>query len=1193
MLSAVLLASALAAAMPAGASHASIAPTFRRYRVADGLPSADVYAVTQDHAGYLWIGTHAGLARYDGRRFRVFRHDPERPASLPSNDVSALLVDRSDRLWVGGGGTGLNRYRPATGDFRHWMHDATDPASLAANDVMAIAQGASGAIWVGVYAGGLDRMDADQQGFTHFRRRAGDPASLPSNNVLALAPVASGGLWIGTDAGLDRMDARGRIRPLALPGSKPHPIIWQLHAAGSGVDAATSVGVFHVDRDGHATAIGPAVEALASLRGRQNSWWIAQRGGLLRLAADGTLQHDVPIAGVPSSFPGRLPDGLFRDHEGGLWIATVDGGLAYLLPQWRAFSAYRHRPGAPASLANNRVRAVASAPDGTIWVGGQRMLDRVDPANGMVWHVPIPGIGRRSIAALALDPSGQLWIGSHKGCFMWNGTTLRPVVTSDAALPHGVWRLLATRAGAIYFAGVGTGLFRVDPHHFATQPIAPPAADEAAKEIGQLREATDGSLWVASEAGLARLAPGATKLRFVPGVPRGAVFAFAFGGDGSLWVAGADSLRHYRLEHGKAVATDTIDAERGWPDGNILGLAAGPRGHVFALTARSLLVYDPRDAKLYTIVTAADLAATNFTNNTLLVAGNGRLFAGSLEGLVGVAIARLPAHPRVPHIVLESVSIRRDGHLATLDPAHTIQLGWRDHDLTVRAAALSFIDPSRNQYRFRLAGFDSDWITTGTRSVREFAALPPGHYQLFLGARIGNGPWSPPRAAFSLNVSAAPWATAWAWGGYVLAAIALIVAILVMLQRRIRQRHRLAISEARQHVAEQASTAKSRFLANMAHEIRTPLTGVLGMTELLLNTPLDERQTGYAGAIRHSGSLLLRQVNDALDVAKIEAGRLELKVAPFDPATILREVAEVDAGLAAQKHLTLDVAIARDAPRQVRGDALRVQQILLNLTHNALKFTPRGGVTLQLEATDPGITYRVTDQGPGMTAEECAQVFERFEQTEHGRLHRGSGLGLAISHELVGLMGGQIDVTSAPGQGSTFSVHLPLPGVDPEPRMDALATQPKPGGGLDTPRGTSSARPARTQPGATKPSPPRVLLVEDDPVGGQAIAGLAESFGYQVTLVHQALAALSEMEIGNAFAVLLIDFDLPGMDGCEMAQLLRRRGVTTPIIALTAGAHGDEEQRAVAAGMNAFLRKPVRPETLRQTLGSVLESGPG
>jgi signal transduction histidine kinase/CheY-like chemotaxis protein/sugar lactone lactonase YvrE len=1186
MLGALLLAATLANGAMQAAVGVPPTPTFRSYGVADGLPSADVYNVTQDHAGYLWIGTHDGLVRYDSREFRVFRHDPNQPASLPANDVSALLVDRAGQLWVGGEGTGLNRYDPATEGFRHWMHDPSQAGSLSDNDVLAIAQDRAGTIWIGVYAGGLNRLDADGKGFTHWRHRDGDPASLASDNVTTLAPAEDGGLWIGTDAGLDRMDAHGHIRPIALPGPHARPTVWQVHDAKNGVDVATNAGLFHVDASGHARAIGPPGGALASLREPDGSLWIAQRGGLVRIDGDGTIRHDTPIPGVRGSLPGHLPDGLFRDHEGGLWVALMDGGLAYLPPQWRAFSMFRHVPGNPDSLSTDRIRALAVADDHTLWVGGARMLDRIEPRTGVVRHVHVPGLAHMSISALASDPSGRLWIGSRKGLFAWDGHTLQPIAQDDPALRHGVWRLLATRDGTIYCAGVGTGVFRVDVHDRVLRPIAPPIHGEGALEIAQLREAPDGAVWTASKAGLARLAPQAAQFGLVPGVAPGSVLAFAFGPDDTLWVARDNSLQQYRLHDGHATLVRGIDRQQGWPDSSILGLEVGPDGRVFALGPRSLLVYNPNDDRLHAFATAQGLATTDFTGNALLAVGRGQLFAGSLAGLIGIRVDELPKHSPTPRVVLESVTVRRDGRLQKLDPARPIELDWRDREVTATAQVLSFVDPERNRYRFRLQGFDAGWITTGHRNVREFSVLEPGHYRLLVSGRNGDGPWSAALAAFTLQVAAPPWATPWAWSAYALATLAIAIWILWAARRRIRQRHRLALSEERQHVAEQANAAKSRFLANMAHEIRTPLTGVLGMAELLSHTSLNERQHQYADAIRRSGAMLLRQVNDALDVARIEAGRLELNPAPFDPAAILREVAEVDAGLAAQKRLRIDVEIAPDVPRTVRGDALRIQQILFNLTHNALKFTTEGGVILKLQRDGDGIVYRVVDNGPGMTPEECARIFQRFEQADRGRQQRGSGLGLAISRELVNLMGGRIVVQSAPACGSTFSVRLPLHAVESSDTTVAPPRPSTPAQAIGVPSHAGSQADAHDAASMQQ----RVLLVEDDPVAGQAIAGLIETFGYRVKLVPQALAALSELDAAGGFDAMVFDFDLPGMDGCELAVLLRQRGVVTPIIALTASAHGDEDERARDAGMSACLRKPVLPADLRGTLEGVLQT---
>ncbi|HEY3520028.1 MAG TPA: ATP-binding protein [Rhodanobacteraceae bacterium] len=1165
----VLLLAAALAGVPSVSSAAvapPFAPTFRHYGVLDGLPSDATYTVVQDHSGYVWIGTRDGLARFDGNGFRIFRHDAHDPDSIAANDVSALLVDAQGRVWAGGEGNGLNLYRGDGGGFSHWRHDPEDSRSLAGNDVMAMAQDSDGAIWVGVYAGGVNHLLADGHSFGHVRHRKDDPDGLLSDNVTALAAGTNGALWIGTDAGLQRRDRRGHLTGIVLPADSTAVSVWQLNRYGDGVDAATDAGVFHVDANGRARRIGAAAVAYASLRDAHGGLWIARRDGVDFCAADGSARHYAPHAGVPGSLPGVLSLGMLADHEGGTWLAMLDGGLAYLPPQWSTFDAWRHDPSDSGSLDDDRVRALAIAPDGAIWVAGNNgMLDRVDSRNGSVRHFSGEiALQKSPLDAVAVDMHGRLWIGHRYGLRLDDRGKLHDLPVSTRGT-HAVHLVAAARDGTIYFSVIGNGVASVNPDTLAVTPLQPPMPGSAAQQVQELREGADRTIWSASLAGLSRLEPGSERFRFVPGVTRGPVEAFAFAPDGSLWVARNDSLQHYRLSAARARLLESVDSAHGWPAVEVGGLTIDSHGRVFATTLRGLVAYDPASQRVHTYDAADGMGNPEFMPHSLRTE-NGVLYAGSLGGVIGIRAAALHASTMPPQLAPVTLSVRRDGHMSQLDPRRPISLHWNDSELTVTAHALSFVDPQRNRYRFLLGGFDPDWVDTGTRDTREFSSLGAGNYRLQVRAANGDGGWSAASAPVLLHVAAPPWATPWARALYALAALLLLAFAWVAMRRRLEQRHRFALAAQRQQLAEQASAAKTRFLAGMAHEIRTPMTGVLGMTELLLGTGLDERQRGYADGIRRSGALLLRQVDDALDLARIEAGKLQLNGAPFDPAALLREIVALEQGLAKQKGLSLQVEIEPDASHTLTGDSLRVQQVLLNLTHNALKFTRTGFVRLRLARAEEGVIFSVIDSGPGMSDEECARVFERFEQTEYGRRERGTGLGLSICRELVALMGGKISVHSEPGEGCAFDVHLPL-----REASDAA----------DRPVVTSP-------PPCTSGRSLRLLVVEDDPIAAEVLAGLLRAQGHAATHAPDALAALTEMDASaQPFDALLSDLDLPGMDGRTLAKLLRERGYAEPIIAVTASSRGDEEQRVIDAGMDALLRKPVLPESLREVLKKV------
>ncbi|MBS0430846.1 MAG: response regulator [Proteobacteria bacterium] len=1171
MTPALLLAAALAAAAPVQAAP-PFAASFRRYGVTDGLPSDAVYTVVQDRKGYVWIGTRDGLARFDSQAFQIFRHDPARGDSLAANDVSALLVDARGRVWAGGEGNGLNLYQPQDNGFAHWRHDSRDATSLSGNDVMALAQTGDGAIWVGVYGDGLNRLRADGHGFEHLHHRDNDAHGLNSDNVTALAADTHGGLWIGTEAGVQYRDAHGTFASIALPDVDKPVSVWQLNAFADGVDAATDAGVFHIDAQHAARRLGAASSAYASLRDG-GDLWIARQSGIDLFAPDGATRHYAPHAGVDGGLPGTLPVDFLRDHEGGTWIALLDGGAAYLPPHWRAFDAWRHQPDVPASLALDQVRALALAPDGTLLAGGARgTLDRLDPRTGTVQHLAeVANLGESSISAIAQDAQGRLWIGHHRGLRMLDHGRARDIGAGIPALRHGVWTLLTAADGSLYFAGVGTGVTRVDPVTFGLTPVPPPSTQSAALEVKQLRQSADGAIWAAGQAGLAELVPGAQGFRFVSGVGRGAVDAFAFGADGSLWLARSDRLQHYALSDGKARRRDTVDSSEGWPAAEVAGLEVGRDGRVWATTPRGLVVYSPADHSTRTYADEDGLGNPEFMPRALQQDANGELYAGSFDGVMAIDPDSLrDTHARI-QVVLASLSVRRDGRVLQLDPAQPVSLGWNDRELTATARALSFVDPKHNRYRFLLAGFDPDWVVTGTRDTREFSSLRAGDYQLRISAASGNGAWTPSTTIVRLHVDAPPWATPWAWVAYALTTLLALFLVFRAMRRRLEQRHRFALAAQRQLLAEQANAAKTHFLAGMAHEIRTPMTGVLGMAELLLGTPLDESQRGYADGIRRSGALLLRQVDDALDLARIEAGKLPLNPAPFDPAEVLREIALLEQGLARQKGLSLQVEVEGGTPACVSGDALRVQQVLLNLAHNALKFTQRGGVRLRVEAAGDDVVFSVIDTGPGMSEEECTRMFERFEQAERGRRERGTGLGLNICRELVALMDGRIEVRSQPGAGCTFRVRLPLPPCAP---ADMPANAPTPA--------ADRAAPSR--------GPLNLLVVEDDPMAAEVLLGLLRAHGHVVTHAPNALAALAEIEQpGHRFDALLFDLDLPGLQGHSLAKMLRERGVQAPILAVTASSRGDEEQRIREAGMDGLLRKPVLPEKLREALNAAVK----
>ena len=1205
---------------------------FNRLSSFEDLPSEEITQIIQDNKGYIWIATNSGLCRYDGYRIRTYKDNLFTPGILTDNQIKTIAEDHSYNLWIGtnnglnilnmitgqireaedsrlqekvvsvlyvskdnnvwvGMDDGLYRYIPERGSFI--VYDkATNGRPLVG--IKSIMEDSKGRLWIGTWAVGLLRYEKDKDAFISY------PQMDERNSAHVLFEDSYQTIWVGTwDRGLYHLNTP----------ETPETVTWK----------------HYISRPDNKQSLSDNIIYSIEEETGSNTLWIGTRSGLSILDLDS--KDDSFVNYLPESETYKLPynelDAIVRDRSGIMWLGMMGGGVYSVNMRHSPFQkndleSVKHR------LFSNSVRSMFVDSEQTLWmgIGSYGLVIQEQGAEQPVFYIDHPDFRQPTPYLYTINhiierrDEQEIWFGTWgSGITIYDkdvaGNKIRHLNEENTPwLPDGfvfslledshknVW--IGCRSGVAVYGPDGKGVSLSDCR---TEPDGAPIN----YCYYAIEETRDGNIWLGSNHGIIRVSRDASKpdqlqfslydrangkltyewLQCLYEDSKGNLWAGSDGGGLNLYDKESDSFisvnRRYNLQ------TDVVSNIQEDESGNLwLGTGSG--------LVRLTVSPDAATASSRTYTATDGLPDNSFIRDAIAKAKDGKLYFGGHNGYASFYPQKVKEDDVVPPVAITNISIFNTP-LDELTPAdreeitpnsssfaNELVLDYNRNHFSIEFSSLSYANPSKNKYAYKLEGYDTDWQYTGASSrVANYNNLKSGLYTFHLKGSNENGLWNEQERVLQIRILPPPWKTTWAYTLYILLLSATVFVTYRILKNRIREKQAQELQKMELVKTKEINHAKLQFFTNITHEFLTPLTILsASLDEMKMQAPqLDD----FYKVMSDNINRLIRLLQQILEFRKAETGNLKLKVSEADLATFVRKEVEAFRPLMKKKKMQFSFTCQPDT---ITGyfDPDKLDKILYNLLSNASKYNREGGtidVNLSLDEEENIVTLSVKDNGQGISKEGMKNLFKRFYEGDYRRFNTtGTGIGLSLVKDLVTLHEGTIRVESEEGQGATFIVTLPISrSAYKEEQVDEPITPTADDQVLPTESGDTGSA-------SKEKSGYSLLLVEDNE---ELLALMVKLLGreYPVYTAHNGKEAIQAIE-SNDIDLIVSDVMMPEMNGVELCRYVKGNFdiCHIPIILLTAKNKEEDRIEAYESGADGFLSKPFNLSLLHARIKNLL-----